>query len=237
MNHAHSPIIVALDTSDVATAGRWIEATRESVSVFKVGLEFFLNFGAAGIATLKELGDFQLFLDLKLHDIPNTVAGAVRAIEPLHPKFLTVHAAGGSAMISAAAAASPQIDITAVTILTSLTQEALHEMGLNGSPLEFATSFATNAVKAGARAIVCSPHEVHAIRALVPGDVSLITPGVRPAYSDIGDQARVMTPAEAIAAGSDYLVIGRPITGLYDGSEASLSRMGDAAKSILDSIS
>lgn len=236
MNHENSPIILALDTDDLEIAGKWIRATSGSVDVFKVGLEFFLNFGESGISWLREQGDFQLFLDLKLHDIPNTVAGAVRAISALHPKFLTVHASGGGAMISAAAAADPAIDITAVTVLTSLSEESLSEMGIKLSPQDFASSLAAHAVRAGARAIVCSPHEVGAIRSLVPADVSLITPGVRPVDSEMGDQARVMTPTQAITAGSDYLVIGRPITSLFDGSDDSLVFMSDKAKSILDSI-
>jgi orotidine-5'-phosphate decarboxylase len=236
VNHTQSPIILALDTDDLDVAKSWIEATGPAIDVFKVGLEFFLNFGSAGINELKSAGDFELFLDLKLHDIPNTVAGAVRGIKELSPKFLTVHAAGGSAMIQSAADEAGPTKITAVTVLTSLNQDDLTSMGIELTPLDYAQSLARNAVKAGAEAIVCSPHEVAAIRSIVPAEINLITPGVRPEGSALGDQARVMTPSTAIAAGSDYLVVGRPITSLYDGSEASIKKMGAKAQEILDSI-
>jgi orotidine-5'-phosphate decarboxylase len=118
-----APIILAIDTSDLATAKEWVKATNESVSVYKLGLEFFLNFGADGVRAIKEESGSDIFLDLKLHDIPHTVAGAARAIADLSPKFLTIHASGGEAMIKAAVEAVPQIDITAVTILTSLSED------------------------------------------------------------------------------------------------------------------
>ena len=124
-----SPIILALDTDDLDMARSWIEATADSINTYKVGLEFFLKFGAEGVATLREAGDFDLFLDLKLHDIPNTVAAAARSVSAIAPKFLTVHASGGSAMITAASSAVPDISITAVTILTSLSEEEVPEIG------------------------------------------------------------------------------------------------------------
>jgi orotidine-5'-phosphate decarboxylase len=234
MRNSHSPIILALDTNDVDRAGQWIAATHDSIDVYKVGLEFFLQFGEAGLRKLYEYGDFELFLDLKLHDIPNTVAGAVRAVEALNPKFLTVHASGGAPMIKAAAEAAPHIDITAVTVLTSISAELLAEIGVSLEPQSWATKLASHAVGAGARAIVCSPLEVSAIRAAVGELPTLITPGVRPLGSDKGDQSRVMTPTEAIAAGSDYLVIGRPITSLF---EQSPQAMSDKAREIVDSLS
>jgi len=226
-----NPLILALDTDNLDTACSWIEATNDSIKTYKAGLEFFLTFGESGIAKLRSAGDFELFLDLKLHDIPNTVASATKAISHIQPKFLTVHASGGSEMISAAAAAAPSIDITAVTILTSLSAENVHAIGYSQPPLESAINLAALAVSAGARAIVCSPLEVSAIRERIGAESAIITPGVRPAGSSLGDQNRVMTPRDAIAAGSTYLVIGRPITSLYG---EGLDAMSAKAREILD---
>ena len=230
-----NPLILALDTDDVATAERWIAATRGSIDTYKIGLEFFLTFGHAGVERLRAVADFDLFLDLKLHDIPNTVEASVRAITGLAPDFLTVHAAGGSEMISRAAAVDDRISVTAVTVLTSLTPEELPKLGFAGTPSELAVKLAKNAVDSGAKAIVSSPLEVASIRSAV-GGASIITPGVRPAGSDLADQKRVMTPADAIDAGSTYLVIGRPITSLYiAGSDDSLQAMSEKAAEILAS--
>jgi orotidine-5'-phosphate decarboxylase len=216
MNKSLSPIILALDTPGLDTARQWIESTNKVISLYKTGLEFFLKHGEAGIKLLREAGDFDLFLDLKLHDIPNTVASATKAIADINPRFLTVHASGGKDMVSAAVNAAPHIDITAVTILTSLSENDLGEIGYAHDALQAAVNLAKLSVCAGARAIVCSPLEVSAIRNAVGDTPTIITPGVRPAGSDLGDQNRVMTPADAIAAGSTYLVIGRPITSLID---------------------
>ncbi len=226
-----SPIILALDADEISKAADWINATKDSIDIYKVGLEFFLKFGASGIAELRKNGDFEIFLDLKLHDIPNTVANSVKSISQLKPKFLTVHASGGREMVSAAALADPSIAITAVTILTSLSDEELGELGFASNAEQSAVALAKIAVTAGARAIVCSPFEVGAIRSAVGDGVTLITPGVRPVGSAAGDQKRVMTPAQAIEAGANYLVIGRPITG-----QPSLDAMADAAAAILKSI-
>ena len=226
-----SPIILALDADEISKAADWINATKDSIDIYKVGLEFFLKFGASGIAELRKNGDFEIFLDLKLHDIPNTVANSVKSISQLEPKFLTVHASGGREMVSAAALADPSIAITAVTILTSLSDEELGELGFASNAEQSAVALAKIAVTAGARAIVCSPFEVGAIRSAVGDGVTLITPGVRPVGSAAGDQKRFMTPAQAIEAGANYLVIGRPITG-----QPSLDAMADAAAAILKSI-
>jgi orotidine-5'-phosphate decarboxylase len=229
-----SPIILALDTSDISIARRWIECTRESIDIYKFGLEFYLSFGANAIAELSREFDISIFLDLKLHDIPNTVSGATGAIAPLAPKFLTVHASGGGAMISAAVAAAPSIDITAVTILTSLSEQDLQEVGFAQPPLESAVSLAQLAISAGARAIVCSPLEIAAIRAVAGSEIAIISPGVRPALSSGGDdQMRTMTPSAAREAGADYLVIGRPITSQWsNGAQA----MSEAAKKIKEEL-
>ena len=226
-----NPLILALDTDNVETAQKWIEATHQSIATYKVGLEFFLSFGHSGVERLRSVADFDLFLDLKLHDIPNTVEASVKAITSLHPKFLTVHAAGGREMITRAAAVDPGISITAVTVLTSLSAEELPVLGFTGTPSELAVKLAKNAVESGAKAIVSSPLEVSAIRSVV-GEAAIITPGVRPAGSEVGDQKRVMTPADAISAGSSYLVIGRPITSLYTGTDDSLALMKSKAEEI-----
>lgn len=226
-----SPIILALDTPDIEIAGNWIGATNEVIKVYKVGLEFFLTHGSEGVSKLRERGDFDLFLDLKLHDIPNTVSSATKAVSAINPRFLTVHASGGTDMVKAAVDAAPHIAITAVTILTSLSENSLTEIGFQGDALSSAVQLAKLAVRAGARAIVTSPLEVAAIREAIGSEVTIITPGVRPAGSDLGDQTRVMTPKQAIAAGSSHLVIGRPITSLGSAEE-----MLDKAREITDSI-
>ena len=229
-----APIILAVDTSDLDTAKRWVEATHESVSVFKLGLEFFLNFGQAGVAAIQDVTDSDIFLDLKLHDIPHTVAGAARAVSSLSPRFLTVHASGGRDMVAAAVEALPGSAITAVTILTSLSEEDLFEIGYANNALESAVALAKLSVNAGAKALVCSPLEIASIRAAVGPDIEIITPGVRPASeTKSDDQKRTMTPVDAIAAGASLLVIGRPITGAWKEGAAAMSAR---ARSIADEI-
>lgn len=229
-----APIVLAVDTPDLEIAKQWIAATESSVSVFKLGLEFFLTFGQEGVRAIKNETDAEIFLDLKLHDIQHTVKGATSAVAELAPRFLTVHASGGSAMIAAAVEAAPKTDITAVTILTSLSEDDLFQVGYANPALESAVALASLAVKAGARAIVCSPLEIAAIRSSVGSVPSIITPGVRPA-SEVGrdDQKRTMTPRAAIDAGASYVVIGRPITQTWrDGAQA----MHDKARAIADEI-
>jgi orotidine-5'-phosphate decarboxylase len=212
-----APIAVALDAPNLATLRAWAAATAPSVSTLKVGLETFLRDGRAAVATARAAApEAAIFLDLKLHDIPATVGGAARALSDLEPDFLTVHAAGGAAMIEAAVAALPGTRITAVTILTSLSEAELVLLGWGEPVVELVQRLALVAVEAGARAIVCSPLEVSVVRAAVGADVVLITPGVRPVEAAAGDQARVATPVAAIAAGADLLVIGRPITAAPD---------------------
>ena len=216
-----APIAVALDAPNLETTKLWAEAAAPSVQVLKIGLEGFLRDGEAAINVIKKT-DCQLFLDLKLHDIPNTVKGACQSVGRFAPDYLTVHASGGKAMIAAAAQALPNTKITAVTILTSLSPEDLKTVGFEKSAEELAVQMAVMAVEAGARAIVCSPHEVAAIRSKVSNEITLITPGVRPAGADIGDQSRVSTPQEAIANGANIVVIGRPITGAEDIRKAAI---------------
>lgn len=230
-----APIVLAVDTQDLDTAARWIEATREYVSVYKLGLEFFLTFGHDGVSRMKDITDADIFLDLKLHDIPNTVAAAAAAVQSVQPRFLTVHASGGRAMIAAAVQALPATDVTAVTILTSLSEEDLFEIGFASNALESAVSLAKMSVAAGARAIVCSPLEIMAIRSAVGKDVHIITPGVRSEGSSArDDQKRTMTPPAAISAGASYVVIGRPITQAWaQGAQAMTSAARAIAQDIL----
>jgi orotidine-5'-phosphate decarboxylase len=225
---SRGPIAVALDTPDRDSALALAAATGPHVAVMKVGLETFLRDGAPIVEAVRSAAPGAgLFLDLKLHDIPNTVAGAARSVAPLAPEYLTVHASGGPAMVSAAAEALPGTRVTAVTVLTSLSEADLEVIGLRGPAREAAVRLAVLAVAAGARAIVCSPQEVAAIRsAIADPDVVLITPGVRPASgqgSAAGDQSRVATPEQALADGADLLVIGRPITAAPDPGQAARS--------------
>jgi orotidine-5'-phosphate decarboxylase len=210
------PVAVALDTADLATAVRWTAAVAPYVSTVKVGLELFNHEGPAAVEKVRAAADVEVFLDLKLHDIPATVAGAARAVARLGPRFLTVHASGGPAMVAAAAAAAPETLIAGVTVLTSLTPDDLDRLGLAGPPTDAVLRLARLAVDAGARALVCSPQEVAVVRAAVGPDIVLITPGVRPAGAATHDQARTATPQQAIADGADLLVVGRPITGAPD---------------------
>lgn len=218
-----SPIILALDTKDKSVADSWILATKESISVYKIGLELFLSIGIEGTSDLIKKHSIELFLDLKLHDIPNTVEQAVSSVSKLSPRFLTVHASGGSEMIAAANRAANKTSITAVTILTSLNDLDLGEIGYRSGALDSAVNLAKLAVSAGATSIVCSPIEVKRIRESVPSSVALITPGVRPLDSELGDQKRATTPKEAIENGANFVVIGRPITSFANTSLQAMS--------------
>jgi orotidine-5'-phosphate decarboxylase len=214
--NGHAPIAVALDAPDLETAARWAGLVTPHVSTLKIGLELYLRYGPEVVASVRGASGVQIFLDLKLHDIPATVAAAARAVARLRPALLTVHAAAGPAAIRAAAEVSPGTKVVAVTVLTSLGEADLRRIGLAGPASEAVRRLAVLAVESGASGLVCSPQEVAAVRAEVGDDILLITPGVRPAGSDTHDQARVATPEEALRAGADLLVIGRPITGAAD---------------------
>ena len=208
-----APIVLAVDTPDLQTAISWVKATQDHISVFKLGLEFFLTFGSDGVKAIQSETDSDIFLDLKLHDIPHTVSGAAKAVAHLAPKFLTVHASGGRAMVKAAVDALPNTQVTGVTILTSLSEADVAEIGFKSAALDSAVALSRIAVNAGAGAIVCSPLEISAVRREVGASPIIITPGVRP-LDMVGtdDQQRTMTPEDAIAAGANLVVIGRPIT-------------------------
>ena len=213
------PIFVAIDTRDMERARFLARAVRGHAGGLKLGLEFFSANGPDGVARLADVG-LPVFLDLKLHDIPNTVAKAVEALAPLRPAVLTVHAGGGAAMLAAAkAAAGPEIRVVAVTLLTSLDQTDLAATGIETTPAEQVARLAALARGSGVDGIVCSGAEVGAARAAWADGV-LVVPGVRPAGGETGDQKRVVTPRQALDAGASILVIGRPITGAADPGRA-----------------
>ena len=216
VQYGAAPVAVALDAPDLESAARWAALVTPHVSTVKIGLELYLRYGPDVVASIRGASGVQVFLDLKLHDIPATVAGAARAVSRLRPEFLTVHAAGGPSVVRAAVDGAPATCVAAVTVLTSMGAEDLARVGVPGSVSDAVRRLSVMAVEAGARGLVCSPQEVAAVRAEVGPDVTLITPGVRPAGSGADDQARVATPVEAIRSGADLLVIGRPITRASD---------------------
>ena len=214
-----NPIFVAIDTPDLDRALTIVEAVRGEAGGVKLGLEFFSAQGPAGVRRMGELG-LPLFLDLKLHDIPNTVAKAVEALAPLEPAILTVHASGGHEMLFAAKrAAPPSTKVVAVTLLTSLDEGDLSDLGIDRSPAEQVTRFAWIARDAGVDGIVCSGAEVGQAKAAWPNGF-FVVPGIRPAGADVADQKRVVTPARALEDGASILVIGRPITAAADSAQA-----------------
>jgi len=214
-----NPVFVAIDTPGLQRATELAQALRGSIGGVKLGLEFFCANGPEGVARIAEIG-IPLFLDLKLHDIPNTVAGAVRSLTPLQPAIVTVHAAGGRAMLEAAKAAAGQnTKVVAVTVLTSLDQSDLRSIGVDNGPHDQVQRLATLARDSGLDGIVCSGAEVKAVRSAWT-DGFFVVPGVRPEGSGVGDQKRVVTPRAAMADGASILVVGRPITEAADPAEA-----------------
>lgn len=215
-------IIVALDTPDTAQAVRWVEQLTGSVGAFKLGLEFVHAQGPQGVREVQQAGADRLFFDGKFSDIPNTVAGAVRSTCTLQPWLLNVHAmAGGAAMRAAreaveAAGGENRSLVIAVTVLTSLDAAALGAIGVGGEVQEQVVRLARLAQDSGMDGVVASPLEIEAIRAACGPDFLIVTPGVRLAGGATHDQARVATPAAAVKAGADYLVLGRAITGAAD---------------------
>ncbi|KAB7645452.1 orotidine-5'-phosphate decarboxylase [Polymorphobacter fuscus] len=210
-----NPVFVAIDLPDLAAARTLAAAVAPHVGGLKLGLEFFCAQGPAGVAAMAALG-LPLFLDLKLHDIPNTVAGALHSLAGLAPAIVTVHAAGGHAMLAAARAAAPAATkVVAVTVLTSLDDGDLSAIGVAGGTATQVARLAALVRAAGLDGVVASPHETAAVRAAW-SEALIVVPGVRPAGSAVGDQKRVMTPREARAAGASVLVIGRPITAAAD---------------------
>lgn len=210
-----SPIYVAIDTPDMERARAIAAAVKRHAGGLKLGLEFFCHNGRHGVMELAEIG-LPIFLDLKLHDIPNTVAKSIQALAPITPAVLTVHAAGGRAMLEDAKAAAPAgTKVVAVTVLTSLDGDDLASIGVNADNQAQVERLAALAKEAGLDGIVCSGNEVAAVRKKWK-DGFFVVPGIRPANSQLGDQKRVMTPRSAIDAGASILVIGRPVTSAAD---------------------
>jgi len=220
-------LVVALDTSEAQEVRRLVQALEGRVGCFKVGLEAFTALGPAIVEELASRGA-RVFLDLKLHDIPNTVERAAAACARLGVFMFNVHASGGPAMMAAAlagaAAGTPpgatRPLVLGVTLLTSLDEQALRELELPGPPAATVLRWALLAERAGLDGVVCSPQELAPLRAALPRRFLLVTPGIRPAGSAAGDQKRIATPAAAVAAGADYLVVGRPITQAPDPARA-----------------
>jgi len=209
------PIYVAIDTPELEQARDIVAKVKHHVGGIKLGLEFFSANGRAGVREMAQLG-LPIFLDLKLHDIPNTVGKAVQALAPLKPAILTVHAAGGRAMMEDAKAAAPTgTRVVAVTVLTSLDETDLQSIGVNANPLDQVERLTLLAKESGLDGVVCSGNEVAAARKIWPGGF-FVVPGVRPNDGKIGDQKRVVTPRQALDNGASILVIGRPITQAED---------------------
>ncbi|HKU65992.1 MAG TPA: orotidine-5'-phosphate decarboxylase [Rhizomicrobium sp.] len=219
MNPAPNPVFVALDTTDPDYARELAEQVRGHVGGLKLGLEFFSAHGPDGVRTFVEMG-LPVFLDMKYHDIPNTVAGACRAAASLGVAILNVHAQGGAAMMRAAADAAksvaPSTKVIAVTMLTSLADDDLPGLGLTPPVGDQVVRLASLARQSGLDGVVCSAHEIVRLRQELGPDFLLVVPGIRPAGAALGDQRRVMGPAEARRSGANILVIGRPITSAAD---------------------
>ncbi len=216
-------IFVGLDTPDIDKAARIAKSLVGTVGGVKIGKELFTAQGPDGVRVAA--GGAPLFLDLKFHDIPNTVAGAIRAAVHLRPRIVNVHASGGRAMMMAAAEAAREAAedlgverprVIAVTVLTSLDAADLEEVGQMGPPAAQVERLARLAQASGLDGVVCSPREIARLREACGPDFLLVVPGIRPSWAAAGDQKRIMTPAEAVAAGADHIVIGRPITAAED---------------------
>ena len=214
-----NPIIAALDVPDAEAALHLAHQLAPAVGAFKIGKELFVGAGPDIVRAIYDEGG-AVFLDLKFHDIPNTVARAVAAAARLDVAMLTIHASGGRDMMAAAEAAAQEMDnpplVLGVTVLTSMDGDDLNEVGITEDPATQVERLTQLAKEAGLRGLVCSPREISTLRKVLPQKVQLVTPGIRPKGSDADDQKRTLTPAEAVAAGADWLVIGRPIIAAQD---------------------
>jgi orotidine-5'-phosphate decarboxylase len=219
--NARDRLIVALDVPKADEARALVDRLAGHVGLFKVGSQIFTAAGPELVREIVARGQ-KVFLDLKFHDIPKTVAGAVASASRLGVSLVDVHGLGGRAMVEAAAGALPAMGtrLLAITILTSHDEETLDEIGVNGSMAESVRRLALLAKEAGADGVVASPHEVAIVREACGSGFLIVTPGIRPAGAALGDQARAATPAAALAAGADYLVVGRPITEAADPAAA-----------------
>ena len=232
---ARNRLIVALDVPDAHAAAALVARLEGTCKWLKVGLELYVAVGPAVLEPLLARG-FSIFLDLKLHDIPNTVAGAVRSAAALGVQMLTLHASGGPAMLTAARQAleghanPPQL--LAVTVLTSMDQTQLAAVGIDRSAAPQVELLAQTGIRAGINGFVCSPEEVGRLRALTGPEGVLVVPGVRPAGADAGDQKRIATPADALRRGASYLVVGRPVTQAQDPAAAAATILAEMAKAL-----
>jgi orotidine-5'-phosphate decarboxylase len=218
MTDPRDRLIIALDVSSAAAAQKIVAAVGASCRIYKVGKQLFTAEGPQVVRDLVASGR-QVFLDLKFHDIPNTVAAAVTEATKLGVSMLTVHASGGGKMLHSAVEAAhsrPELKVLAVTVLTSLNDADLHATGVQGTVLDQVLRLGESALRAGCHGLVASAREAKALRQQLGSDFLIVTPGVRPKGADAGDQARVVTPAEAIAAGASHIVVGRPITEALD---------------------
>ena len=218
LNDPRQRLIVALDVSTTAAAQKIVAAVGDSAFTYKVGMQLYTAEGPQVVRDLVASGR-RVFLDLKYHDIPNTVGSAVAEAAKLGVSMLTVHGSGSGKMLRAAveaAKARPELMVLAVTVLTSLDSSDLEKIGVRGTVQDTVLRLATIALTSGCQGIVASAHEASSLRAELGDDFAIVTPGVRPAGTSVGDQVRVVTPAEAIASGSSYIVVGRPITDAVD---------------------
>jgi orotidine-5'-phosphate decarboxylase len=224
-------LIVALDVSDAVAARKLVADLGDAVSFYKVGFQLYVAEGPAMVRELKSLGK-KVFLDIKAHEIPNTAAEAVRSAGALGVEMVTVHASGGTKMLQAAAHAAKSCSVSpvvlAVTVLTSMDEADLREVGVAKSPREQVVNLASLAKAAGCTGIVCSPEEAGELRLLGP-ELAIVTPGVRPLGAEKGDQSRVATPAEAIRAGASHIVVGRPISRATDPRKAAEAIVAEIA--------
>lgn len=211
---ATTELILAVDIDDKATAKTFLAPLRGELSHVKIGLQMFLKYGPEIVDEFAALG-FKVFLDLKLHDIPNTVASAIKSLRGRPCEMLTVHTLGGAEMmrraLEAAAEALPQTRLLGVTVLTSMNEAQLAGIGIARAPLEQVEILARLAAETGMRGLVCSPLELPSLRKMLGNDIALVTPGIRPKSAALDDQSRVMTPADAARAGASFIVVGRPI--------------------------
>jgi orotidine-5'-phosphate decarboxylase len=220
MTQTADKIIVALDVPSKKEALGLVDQLREQVSIFKIGLQLYAAEGPGIVRAVLGTGA-KVFLDLKLHDIPNTVAKAIESAGSLGAQMLTVHLSGGAEMIRAAvAAAGDKVSVLGVTVLTSATEETLGETGVSGKVADQVARLARLGVQNGIRGIVASAHEIKMLRTEFDGKIKIVVPGIRPQWAAAGDQKRILTPREALDAGADYLVIGRPIVAHADPREA-----------------
>ncbi len=233
MSKKDCKLMLALDLPDAESAFEMLGKLRGSLEWVKIGLQMYIKYGADFVRKVSDMG-FKIFLDLKLHDIPNTVASAVGSLEGLPISMLTIHTCGGREMmqraLEKAAQTNPELRLLGVTVLTSFNEEGLAETGVALAPAQQVELLAKLAVSSGMKGLVCSPLEIGSLRKILPEDVVLVTPGIRPAGSNADEQKRVMTPALAAKAGSNFIVVGRPILKADNPAEAAKAIIAELAE-------